>query len=757
MNRRNISPIRFQNRKQLNRALLSMFLITVLLAWAPLVSACGPFTLQAVFAFTVHPGFPLERYAAGEIGVVQPTFARSYLYVAYRHLSGAGFDKPQERALLELWQERLNFRWDPKDEDAIAKWNAARSMVAREVKGPEIEVYRHRDKPNEYQTYLNCPNDAFLTAAATLNDRSKKLESAIVKDWVTAQDLVFANCSAGKHIPAPAPPTTEPLVRADRDYQIAAASFYSGDFAEAEKRFRTIAEDKSSPWQKQAPYLIARTLIRKASLGPSESGQPSLNEAETVLNQLLSNDELTETHEAARRLLNIVRLRLYPELKLQELGKSLRENPGPSIKQDLWDYTLLLDKFLGDDDSAETKPEPAFVPQDELTDWIVTFQTTSESARVHAAEKWQQTASLPWLFATLVKAKAGDPEMEDLLKAASEVKPDAAAFPGMSFHTVRLLSESGRNKQARQKLDELLAEQRSRFTVSAQNLLLGQRMALSQNLEEFLTYSQRLPAGITWDEDDRQLPAHLDQDSETDKKLQHQVRFDIDAASTLNRGMPLEVLKQAAESEALPVHLRRDVAQAAWLRAVMLDEPRVATELVPVLRKLVPEAAPLLVDYASAPENLKRFLAIYLWLKFPGLEPVVDVGIGRGTPLNEQDTYRDNWWCGAAYIAESDKASSENLSEFITAEQRATAEKEFANLVRSGAAPNYLAQQVIEWSTKAGTDRRIPEALHLVVRSTRYGCGDKETGKWSKAAFDLLHKRYPSSVWARRTPYWFQN
>ncbi len=733
-----------------------MFLITVLLASAPLVSACGPFTLQAVFAFTAHPGFPLERYAAGEIGVVQPTYARSYLYVAYRHLSGAGFDKQQERALLELWQERLNFRWEPNHEEAIAKWDAARAMVAGEVKGPEIEVYRHREKPNEYQTYLNCPNDAFLTAAATLNDRSKKLESPIVKDWVVAQDLVFANCGAGKHIPPPLPSTAAALVRADRDYQIAAANFYAGDFPEAEKRFKAIAEDNSSPWQKGAAYLIARTLVRKASLGPAECKQQSLKDAEATLNRLLSNDEWTETHDAARRLLNIVRLRLYPELKLRELGESLRQNPGPTIKQDLWDYILLLDRFLGDD-SAETKPEDDFAPQDELSDWIVTFQSVSESARAHATERWRQTASLPWLFVTLVKARAGDPDLEDLLSAASKVTPDAVAFPGISFHSVRLLSESGRSNQARKKLDELLAQQRSRLTVSALNLLLGQRLALSQNLQEFLTYSLRIPAGITWDEDDRQLPANLDQDLETDKKLQHQVRFDIDAAGVLNRSLPLEVLRQAGESELLPVHLRRDVVQAAWLRAVMLDEPRVANELVPVLRKLVPEAAPLLADYVSAPENLKRFSAIYLWLKYPGLEPVVDVGIGRQTPLNQQDTYRDNWWCGAAYVAESVKAAPENLPEFITPEQRATAEKEFANLVRSGATPNYLAQQVIEWSTRARSDRRVPEALHLVVRSTRYGCIDKDTGKWSKAAFDLLHKLYPGSVWARRTPYWFQN
>jgi hypothetical protein len=40
--------------------------------------------------------------------------------------------------------------------------------------------------------------------------------------------------------------------------------------------------------------------------------------------------------------------------------------------------------------------------------------------------------------------------------------------------------------------------------------------------------------------------------------------------------------------------------------------------------------------------------------------------------------------------------------------------------------------------------------------SVRYGCGDANTAKWSKAAFDLLHSRYPKSEWAAKTKFWFK-
>jgi len=74
-----------------------------------------------------------------------------------------------------------------------------------------------------------------------------------------------------------------------------------------------------------------------------------------------------------------------------------------------------------------------------------------------------------------------------------------------------------------------------------------------------------------------------------------------------------------------------------------------------------------------------------------------------------------------------------------------------------GAAPNYIAEQAIKWANANPTDPRIPEALHLAVTTTRFGCTDKNTGRWSKAAFDLLHRKYPNTSWARKTKYWFKD
>ena len=67
----------------------------------------------------------------------------------------------------------------------------------------------------------------------------------------------------------------------------------------------------------------------------------------------------------------------------------------------------------------------------------------------------------------------------------------------------------------------------------------------------------------------------------------------------------------------------------------------------------------------------------------------------------------------------------------------------------------YFAPAVLDWAKAHSDDPRVPEALHYLVRSTRYGCVDKSIGPYSREAFDLLHRKYPNSERMKKTPYWF--
>jgi hypothetical protein len=729
--------------------------------------------LEAIFSFTKHPEYPLEKFARGEIGVVKPSFARSYLYVAYRYLKGDSFTQTEQQALVDLWRDRLDRRWDSSEEQAVKTWLTAREKVPGiAAPAPKIEVYRNREKPNDYESYLNCQNDAFETAATTLEARIQRFgaDHAALKRWVEGQDQVFANCSEGQHIPAELPADADAMSRADRQYQIGAASFYSSNFAAAKTQFESIAADGKSPWRTTAPYLIARTLIRKASLGPEESKKEALAEAEQQLNKVIANPELKDSHAAARRLQSIVGIRLHPEETLHQLALALAaRDDHPNLKQELWDYTVLLDGLIPDEEAhhQKTAVTPAVLRDDDLTDWIVTFQSDKTDALDHSLARWQSTSSVAWLIAALSKIDAQHPKATILQQAAAKIPASSPAFFSTSFHSIRLDITAGRSVEARAKLDAILQKHRSELNVSSLNLFQQQRMIVSTSLDDFLMFVQRLPAGFSWNEDGREIPADAAEIGEESKSLTGKVLFDSEAAGILNRRMPLSLLSVAAGNSRLPNHLRLDVTQATWLRSVLLNDHATAGALVPKLEGLVPAMAPLLKEYAAASEpDAKKFSAIYAWLKFPGLEPVVDAGPGRGA-LDEQDSYRDNWWCSAAALSAETTGSEEKKPEsgipaermspaFLTAAQRAGAERQYATLASFGAAPNYLCRQVIEWATRHPTDPRVPEALHLAVKTTRYGCTDKQTGRWSKAAHDFLHKNYPGNEWTRKTPYWFK-
>ncbi|HEV2836922.1 MAG TPA: hypothetical protein VGW58_16505, partial [Pyrinomonadaceae bacterium] len=354
------------------------------------VFACGPFMLEAVFVHTVHPDYPLERFASGRLGVIQPTYARSYLTVAYRYLSGSSFTPDEQNAVIALWKERLNLEWAGGEEEWVKAWFEARRKVAGQDP-PAVNVYRSREKPLEYESYLNCQKEAFDTAIATLNQRIAKYgaDSAAVRTWVDGQDQVFSNCSGGSFIPEPLPAEADALMRADRAYQIAAAHFYATKFEEATKDFEAIAADSQSPWQRIAVYLVARSLARKGSLGAPEQKEASLGQAEAQSQKILGDKRLSSLHPAATRLLNLVRLRLRPAERLNELAHALStKTSNANVRQDLTDYTVLLDSFLEGD---EAKAPPASVRGEDLSDWIITVQDASKDAQDHALSRWQET------------------------------------------------------------------------------------------------------------------------------------------------------------------------------------------------------------------------------------------------------------------------------------------------------------------------------------------------------------------------------
>jgi hypothetical protein len=733
------------------RAFSAVVVVTlaVFLLYSPVQLPSCSIAVTAVF--TRAQDFSLDDAAKGKWEVLQPGFTRRSLILAYRYMSELRLSEAERAALAAAAPGMPAPDWPNP-----YVWLDAKRPAQNTRPVSYFETYR--SQPGSYSAYMNCLGDTFRTAAATLHARQAQFgnDSPAVVEWVRAQDMVFQNCSGKADvIPPAAAQDLPPLIRADRAYQIAAAHFYAAHFEEAEQGFREIARDETSPWHTIAPYLAARCIVRRATVGSPSPDPAVLAQAETEIRRILDDPNMREIHEPARRLLGYVLIRIHPEERLLAVSRTLMQ-PGRTegLAQSLTDYCYLVSRS----DYAERDLLLA-AQGDGLTDWLLTFQGRVAASRDHAYQKWRATSSLPWLVAAIATMPSGDARVADLITAADRVRPDSPAYPTVSFHSVRLLTEGGRGDEARNRLDVLLSKDRARLTVSTWNLFLAQRMRLARNLDEFLRDAPRVSVGIGYD-GILQPPG---------PKFVPQSFLDADSALILSEQLPLSMLVEATTSPRLPPRLRREVALAGWTRAILLEDSQTAERLVPTVVTLEPWLKSDLGRYLAAinPED-RRFAAAFAMLRNPGLGPVVSPNLQREVSVDSRGDFpTDNWWCKLGQSPEGPmddnrplllvypKRRIESVA-FLDEASRQQAAKEWERLSSISPAASYLGIVAVAYARAHPDEPRVPEALYRVVRATRYGCTDGSTGKYSKEAFDLLHGRYPQSPWTEKTPYWFR-
>jgi len=752
----------------------------------PPAFSCGWYPDEPVFTQAVGPE-DVAAFTQGKIGVLLPTYWRIYLVSAYRDLSSVPLTPQEQKAVVDFWKDRhieeervLNDR----PYDWMDVWLQARSQALKEKSAPAVRYFQPFGTyvwDRENSGYYNCLPDSFRTAAETLRERQRQFgeSSPFLADWLAAQDQVFANCGDDflkklghePFIPGEAAGDAPAILHADRAYQIAAAHFYSGEFVESAKRFSSIGDDAQSPWHSIAPYLAGRALLREGTVnsqGTSFQVQ-DFEKAEAQFHKVLADPSRKEWHQAAERLINFIELRLHPAVREQELAAALRAPDPTHFEQNLRDFDYLLDR-CNLDGSCSTTASRKPVALDDLTAWIRTFQRNDPEAQVQAVSRWRETRSTPWFVAAITNAHSNTPAVDELLSQARNIAPNSPAFVLANFHRARILVEGGMTQEARTELDSFLKQSALDLPASSLNLFLSLRLFLASDLGEFLRYSVRLPAAVYGGGGDWGASSTRWQESDYTRDPEFaKGMLGEDARVVLQGQVPLRDLIRAAETTTLPDPVRRSIAQAAWVRAILLDNTQATASVTPILKQLSPQLSKDLTQVlATPPGPQRRFVAAITILRFPGLSPDVTNLLPERGELSKMDHYRRNWWPDqddperrARNLGERDPlrvlypSGRVDVPGFEPPTGRARAAAEWQQLARVSTGPNYLSSVVLTWAKSHPEDPRVPEALHLCVRSSRWGQVDDQTGSFSKAAFEFLHKHYQDNEWTKRTPYWF--
>jgi len=745
------------------------------------VLACGPFFEQTIFSFSLHPDLPLKLYAAGQIGVFHPSYARSYQIVAYRIFNDKPLTTAEQTAFLRYWHFRLGSD-EGEDESAASKnWLKDRSKIAGvDAKNPPFtDVYRNSVGAGS-DTYLNCASDAFKTASATLAKLVSKYgaDSPVCKEWLKGQDAVFCHCQSpaydykankeGVEPPFPQKLSDSAILelRQDRLYQMAAAYFYAQKLEDALKLFTAISEDNASPWRSIARYMVARTMVRIGTLSKNDGyDTQALNKAIVLLKQLAANRDFDSLKVSIANLIDFTEVRVSPALACQSFGKTLSSpQSAPNLYETIDDYIFALNTVFGDkfswDGSAKkitvAASDASLLHSDDLTSWLWCMAARDPAQLVVAADNFKKHHNLAWTIAYATKLKGNEADVPEVLATLAKTPANSNAFASASYYRALLLLGSHKISEAQSVIDAALAS--PSIPPSAANDLALLQLPYADSLERFFALSFRSPAAIVSGFDAQERPDKFnDREKKSNFEKLSPVLVPL-AAKAINGDFPLSDIAAGATSSIVAAAYHKQFAQAAFTRAVMLGDLATAVKMTPVLKVGYPHVAKQIIDFETAHGvEDQTFAAVFLMLKCPGMRPTVTGGTARSTEFDHIDDYQDNWWDQTSFDDSGDRGGDSGSGvqkaptlPFLSASDKSLSKTELAKLKAQGSASTFMGKIVLAYGKGHPADPRLPEALALIVKATHLGPKDSAT---SKQAFETLHKKYAGSLWAKKTPY----
>lgn len=705
----------------MNRIYVLLILGAIVVLTPAYAPGCGGgYDARPTFFSETALNVAADDVLAGRLGVVLPGIWIRHLAVAYRYLGG-----PPPR-LASRDENHYSTAADSGviSPDAWKRWLDLRATVTP-GKAPR-EPSRTRVLPDSnFGGYPNCSTGAIESAAETLENRIASFGAAHtgIRSWVAAQDVVFDNCTSGVATPAEPEPELPPVLAADRQHQMAAADFYAGRLDLARDRWLRVARDEQSPWRNKAPYFAARCLIRKSTLDTEDLNEPLMRKAAEELEALGSQSRDKTVRAWSTSLAEYARGRVDPYGTMAILGARISDPAQDgrfSDNVDQFDYLYVTR-------GSKLQPKGA----NDFTDWILAARQKMSSEETVA--HWRKTRSLPWLLWALAAIGPQSENRAELIRVATSIPSNSPAFATATFHRVRLAMADGDPDSARSLLDNVLPDLRRTQPITALNPFLAWRLAVARNYDEFLRYSVRQQIDLA--------PGRAD-------------GFDTDVTGVFNWHLSHSLWRRAAASPFLPARRAQAIRRTLWVRAVLSGDYTLAVALSPQIRKTHPRLQATLQAFenATSPEE-HQFTAAYALMK-TNLQPALDEGDSYEERTENERLFGWTDWCSVDRPGEPGQPP---LLPWLSAADGRQATAELARMRAQGAASNFFARAVIAWAKTHPDDPRAPEALHLTVRATRYGCHDSETGRYSRAAFALLHKQYPDSKWARKTKYWFGN
>jgi hypothetical protein len=446
-------------------------------------------------------------YARGALGVVRTSYGRASLYVAWRLTQlPPGVVARESHDRRGSWVHGTYVQRSGPDEKD--EWLKARAALVAEAPSVAPDYFRQSTLKtplgNLTTTLGQCGPDAFVFATRTLRELQSDtaLSDQQRRQWISAQDAVFARCTWNPGTPLPAPPAapaagTPPRLVALHAYQRATAAFYADDFNNALAQFDAIASVPDHPMRAWAVLGAVRSIVRKtvrdeewdkafneawnkrglrgeplqrAMAEPNERRSTrvdtALKELETRIKAAVSDPSLAPVHGALRYTMRRALLQLAPGIPLRAAMDALdRPQNSPYVMGALDLFQETYPRVFPDRPQGEIA---AALRQRPWFDFIMAVQACTDLPKMqddvlcarehkHAISRWTQTNQNAWLLAVLMTARGQSAEALPAAEAARLVGTERPEWASLQFYAARLLRAHGRTADARAALDAVAA------------------------------------------------------------------------------------------------------------------------------------------------------------------------------------------------------------------------------------------------------------------------------------------------------------
>ncbi len=646
-----------------------------------------------------------------------------------------------------------------------------------------------------------CSDSVYMTAIATLKNRKFIYSKSDVLLWISNQENVFALCGQVNksaevitrekksnwftnftvyvksffkkkevmvviHTTQPKCVTRDCLfevkyqgiLQQDYEYQQAATSFYKADYGLASRQFKVIAETKDHPWQAYATYSLGRVYLQLGqSLNLTETYDEKAMEQFKILMskkdfKIVSSNELKDLRDNAQDI--IYRLTYKKDITILETTDTANV------------IEIAFDSINSGVVSEDVLKGSQYIQWERA--WT---GTTTETLSV-AKEKYKETKQPVWLIPIARHIKKSDSMFSDISTAIQKLPPSFPAYWTVQYYLIKAYIDADDIVGAK----KLLAQLPNTTSPTVWDYIEDLRMVTSGNLVEMFRHSIRY--SITTD--------YISEDRDS-KKIQ-QIKFIDDKAKDVFSLVPIE--KQAdifSLDDVLPKDQTELVRLTIFVRAILSGNFSVADKMAVLISKNNQSIGNDLKEYIQA-KNIedKKFTSAMFMLKYPGIglwlydDAVVKVSyktlstamiwednlITSYKTVSNFDYNRWNYCHPYEYVEGSTdyktklvdlRKSSYALSFLDTM----LSKNDVASAIEQSKSmyaipPNYFAEIILAYTQSHPNSSRVPEALSLATKMTKYStCKNDDTSKYSKKLYDVLHNKYPSTTWAKQTPFFY--